>query len=131
MRKFLLLILLASAATPVDRGGKPVRGSVRAGAAAVPFGGAPTTTPNTSLTGREVEVGPTTTPSSRVEGVEAAGVVVEDVDDDPRYSFVKRNIYEDVFLGSADLTKFLAVRMEEYRGFYDAIGLGKPKARSR
>ncbi|MND03835.1 hypothetical protein D3C83_238440 [compost metagenome] len=40
---------------------------------------------------------------------------------------VKRNIFQDVFLGSADFTKFLATRMEEIRGFYDAIGLGKPK----
>jgi tripartite-type tricarboxylate transporter receptor subunit TctC len=40
---------------------------------------------------------------------------------------VKRNIFQDVFLGSADFTKFLAQRMEEYRGFYDAVGLGKKK----
>lgn len=40
---------------------------------------------------------------------------------------VKRNIYEDVFMGSAEFTKFLATRMEEYRGFYDAINLGKSK----
>jgi tripartite-type tricarboxylate transporter receptor subunit TctC len=39
----------------------------------------------------------------------------------------KRNIYEDTFMGSAEFTKFLAVRMEEYRGFYDAIGLAKMK----
>lgn len=30
-------------------------------------------------------------------------------------------------MGSAEFTKFLASRMEEYRGFYEAIGLGKPK----
>jgi hypothetical protein len=40
---------------------------------------------------------------------------------------VKRNHYEDVFMGSAGFTKFLAVRMEEYREFYDAIGLNKMK----
>lgn len=40
---------------------------------------------------------------------------------------VKRNIYQDVFMGSAEFTKFLAQRMEEYRGFYDAIGLGGKK----
>jgi tripartite-type tricarboxylate transporter receptor subunit TctC len=40
---------------------------------------------------------------------------------------VRRNIYEDVFMGSAEFTKFLRVRMEEYRGFYDAIGLDKMK----
>jgi putative tricarboxylic transport membrane protein len=39
----------------------------------------------------------------------------------------KRNIFEDVFMGSAEFTKYLAARMEEYRGFYDAIGLGKAK----
>ena len=37
----------------------------------------------------------------------------------------KRNIFQDVFMGSAEFTKYLAVRMEEYRGFYDAIGLAK------
>ena len=39
----------------------------------------------------------------------------------------RRNIYEDVFMGSAEFTKYLAVRMEEYRAFYDAIGLAKQK----
>ena len=37
----------------------------------------------------------------------------------------KRNIYQDVFMGSAEFTKFLAVRMAEYKEYYDAIGLGK------
>lgn len=37
----------------------------------------------------------------------------------------KRNIFQDIFMGSAEFTKFLVQRMEEYRGFYDAIGLGK------
>ena len=41
--------------------------------------------------------------------------------------FAQRNIFQDVFMGSAEFTKFLAVRMEEYRGFYDAIGLAKTK----
>ena len=40
---------------------------------------------------------------------------------------VKRNIYEDVFMGSAEFTKFLAVRNKEYSAFYDAIGLAKLK----
>lgn len=40
---------------------------------------------------------------------------------------VKRNIYEDTFLGSADFAKYLAMRMQEYSVFYEAIGLGKPK----
>ena len=41
--------------------------------------------------------------------------------------FAKRNIFQDTFMGSAEFTKFLAVRMEEYRGFYDSIGLAKTK----
>ncbi|HUP95135.1 MAG TPA: tripartite tricarboxylate transporter substrate binding protein [Burkholderiales bacterium] len=39
----------------------------------------------------------------------------------------KRNVYEDIFMGSAEFTKFLVHRMEEYRVFYDAIGLAKMK----
>lgn len=38
-----------------------------------------------------------------------------------------RNLFEDVFMGSAEFTKYLAVRMEEYRAFYDAIGYAKTK----
>jgi hypothetical protein len=30
-------------------------------------------------------------------------------------------------MGSVEFTKFLAQRMEEYREFYDAVGLGKKK----
>jgi putative tricarboxylic transport membrane protein len=37
----------------------------------------------------------------------------------------KRNIFQDVFMGSAEFARFLAQRLEEYRGFYDAVGLGK------
>jgi putative tricarboxylic transport membrane protein len=40
---------------------------------------------------------------------------------------LKRNIYEDRFMGSAEFTRFLVQRMDEYRGFYDAIGLAKLK----
>ena len=40
---------------------------------------------------------------------------------------VKRNSYQDVFMGSAEFTKFLAVRAEEYRGFYEAINVGRTK----
>ncbi len=36
---------------------------------------------------------------------------------------VKRSVFQDVFMGSAEFTKFLAVRAEEYRAFYDAINL--------
>jgi len=41
--------------------------------------------------------------------------------------FAKRNMYQDVFLGSAEFTKFLATRMVEYKEFYDAIGLAGAK----
>ena len=37
----------------------------------------------------------------------------------------KRNIFQDIFLGSTDFAQFLAKRMVEYKEFYDAIGLGK------
>jgi putative tricarboxylic transport membrane protein len=39
----------------------------------------------------------------------------------------KRNIFEDTFMGSAEFAKFLAVRYEEYKAFYEAIGLAKQK----
>jgi putative tricarboxylic transport membrane protein len=41
--------------------------------------------------------------------------------------FAKRNLYQDVFLGSAEFTDYLKKRMVEYSEFYDAIGLGKTK----
>ena len=41
--------------------------------------------------------------------------------------FVTRNIFQDTFLGSAAFAKFLAQRLEEYRGFYDDVGLGRAK----
>ncbi len=37
----------------------------------------------------------------------------------------KRNMYEDIFLGSAEFTQFLAKRMVEYSEFYKAVGLGR------
>ena len=37
----------------------------------------------------------------------------------------KRNLYQDTFLKGEEYAKFLAQRLEELRGFYDAIGLGK------
>lgn len=37
----------------------------------------------------------------------------------------KRNIFQDVFMGSAEFARFLSVRMQEYKEFYDAIGLAK------
>lgn len=41
--------------------------------------------------------------------------------------FAKRSLFQDVYLGPAEFSKFLVTRMEEYREFYDAIGLGKTK----
>ena len=40
---------------------------------------------------------------------------------------VKRNNYEDRFMGSAEFSRFLVQRLEEYRAFYDAIGVTKTK----
>ncbi len=37
----------------------------------------------------------------------------------------KRNIFQDVFMGSTEFAQFLAKRLVEYRDFYDAIGMGK------
>lgn len=45
----------------------------------------------------------------------------------PWKEFVERNIFQDVFLGSDEFRNFLAQRLEELRGFYDDLGLGKPK----
>lgn len=41
--------------------------------------------------------------------------------------FAKRNMYQDVFLGSAEFSKFLEAKMVEYKEFYDAIGLAGKK----
>ena len=41
--------------------------------------------------------------------------------------FARRNMYQDVFLGSAEFSKFLETKMVEYRDFYDAIGLAATK----
>ena len=41
--------------------------------------------------------------------------------------FAKRNMYQDVFLGSAEFSKFLETKMVEYKDFYDAIGLAATK----
>jgi putative tricarboxylic transport membrane protein len=37
----------------------------------------------------------------------------------------RRNIYQDIYMGSEDFKDFLVKRYEEYRVFYDDIGLGK------
>jgi putative tricarboxylic transport membrane protein len=36
-----------------------------------------------------------------------------------------RNFYLDVYMGSAEFSQFLATRLEEARGFYNDIGLGR------
>ncbi len=41
--------------------------------------------------------------------------------------FAKRNMYQDIFLGSADFAKFLETKFNEYKEFYDAIGLAGKK----
>ena len=64
-------------------------------------------------------------PKEAVATMEAA---LQKVHNSPEWKdIVKRNMYQDVFMGSAEFTRFLAARLEEYRGFYDAIGLSKQK----
>ena len=64
-------------------------------------------------------------PKEAVATMESA---LEQVHRSPSWKeFVARNIFQDVFMGSAEFAKFLVVRMEEYRGFFDDVGLGKPK----
>jgi putative tricarboxylic transport membrane protein len=62
-------------------------------------------------------------PKEAVTIMEAA---LKKAHDSPEWKEIaKRNIYQDTFMGSAEFTKFLALRMTEYKEFYDAIGLGK------
>ena len=62
------------------------------------------------------------------EAVATMETTLKRVHDSPAWKeFAMRNIFQDVFMGSAVFTKFLTVRMEEYREFYDAIGLSKTK----
>ena len=64
-------------------------------------------------------------PKEAVVTMEAA---LKKAHDSPEWKEIaKRNIFQDVFLGSAEFTKYLAHRMIEYSEFYDAIGLGKKK----
>jgi putative tricarboxylic transport membrane protein len=63
------------------------------------------------------------------EAVVTMETALREVHNSPAWKeIVKRNIFQDVFLGSADFARFLATRYEEIRGFYDSIGLGKPKS---
>jgi putative tricarboxylic transport membrane protein len=60
------------------------------------------------------------------EAVTTMERALKQVHDSPAWKeIVQRNIYEDVFMGSAEFTKFLATRLEEYSGFYAAVGFGK------
>ena len=62
------------------------------------------------------------------EAVTTMETALQQVHNSPTWKEIaKRNIFQDIFMGSAEFTKFLTVRMEEYRGFYDAIGLSKTK----
>ena len=62
-------------------------------------------------------------PKEAVVTMEAA---LKKAHDSPEWKeLAKRNIYQDIFLGSAEFTRFLATRAMEYKEFYDAIGLGK------
>jgi len=64
-------------------------------------------------------------PREAVTTMEAA---LEQVHKSPGWKeFVTRNIFQDVFLGSSAFSKFLAQRLEEYKTFFDDVGLGKAK----
>lgn len=64
-------------------------------------------------------------PREAVATMEAA---LEQVHRSPAWKeFVARNIFQDIFLGSAEFAKFLAQRLEEARPFYDDVGLGRAK----
>ncbi|MEQ1773909.1 MAG: tripartite tricarboxylate transporter substrate binding protein [Burkholderiales bacterium] len=62
-------------------------------------------------------------PKEAVVTMEAA---LKKAHDSPEWKeLAKRNIYQDIFMGSAEFTKFLAARLVEYGEFYEAVGLGK------
>ncbi len=62
-------------------------------------------------------------PKEAVATMEAA---LKKAHDSPEWKEIaRRNIFQDVFMGSAAFTQFLAKRMPEYQEFYEAIGLGK------
>ena len=66
---------------------------------------------------------PAAVPKEAVVTMETA---LKKVHDSPAWKeFAQRNIFEDVFLGSAEFTQFLNKRMLQYKDFYDAIGLNK------
>jgi tripartite-type tricarboxylate transporter receptor subunit TctC len=60
------------------------------------------------------------------QAVEVMETALKRAHDTPEWKeFAKRNMYQDVFLGSAEFSKFLEKKMVEYKEFYDAIGLAK------
>lgn len=60
------------------------------------------------------------------EAVTIMSDVLKRAHDSPQWKeFAKRSLFQDVYLGPAEFSKFLVQRMEEYKEFYDAIGLGK------
>jgi putative tricarboxylic transport membrane protein len=62
-------------------------------------------------------------PKEAVATMEAA---LRKAHDSPEWKEIaRRNIFQDVFMGSEAFTQFLAKRMPEYQEFYEAIGLGK------
>lgn len=68
---------------------------------------------------------PAGVPKQAVDVMEAA---LRKAHESPEWKeFARRNMYQDIFLGSAEFTKFLETKMVEYREFYDAIGLAGKK----
>jgi putative tricarboxylic transport membrane protein len=62
-------------------------------------------------------------PQQAVTVMEAA---LKKAHDSPEWKeLAKRNLYQDIYLGPAEVTRFLQVRMLEYKEFYEAIGLVK------
>ena len=60
------------------------------------------------------------------EAVATMETALKKTHDSPAWKeFAQRNVFQDVFMGSAELTQFLVKRMVEYKDFYDAIGIGK------
>lgn len=60
------------------------------------------------------------------EAVTVMSDTLKKAHDSPAWKeFAKRSLFQDVYLGPAEFSKFLVNRMEEYREFYDHIGLAK------
>jgi putative tricarboxylic transport membrane protein len=62
------------------------------------------------------------------EAVTTMSDALKKAHDSPAWKeFAKRSLFQDVYMGPAEFARFLATRMDEYKEFYDAIGLGKAK----